>query len=194
MEADRLALCTFVASEVLFFGGLFTVYSAYRWLHPKAFAAGSQHLALLLGSVNTGLLLTSSLTMALAVDALRLGRRRRSLAFLATTPLLGAVFLGIKGFEYLEKFHEGLMPALNLGAGVRPGVELFLNLYLVMTGLHALHLLLGVAAVALLAWGAWRSSDATKWHGPAGLVGVYWHFVDVIWIFLFPLLYLVGRG
>jgi cytochrome c oxidase subunit 3 len=192
-DASTLGMWVFLVTEVMFFGGLFTAYTVYRWSHPAEFAAASQHLDVVLGTVNTAVLICSSLTMALAVHAAALGRRRGTAAFLALTIVLGAVFLVIKGFEYAHKFHEDLVPGSNFGAHGGRAVELFFSLYFAMTGLHALHMVIGIVILAILTIKALRGRYTSENHSAVEVTGLYWHFVDVVWIFLFPLLYLIGR-
>jgi cytochrome c oxidase subunit 3 len=192
-DASTLGMWLFLVTEVMFFGGLFTAYAVYRWSHPDAFAAASQHLDVVLGTVNTAVLICSSLTMAFAVHAASLGRRRGTAAFLALTIVLGAAFLVIKGFEYAHKFHEDLVPGSNFGAHGGRAVELFFSLYFAMTGLHALHMVIGIAILAILTVKALRGRYTSENHSAVEVTGLYWHFVDVVWIFLFPLLYLIGR-
>jgi cytochrome c oxidase subunit 3 len=192
-ETASLGMWIFLATEFMFFGGLFMAYIAYRYLYPQAFAAGSQHLKTLLGGANTGVLLSSSLTMALAVDAARAGRCRTIVAFLLLTVALGALFLGIKGYENYSEYLEGLVPAFNFtfeGAQAQQ-VKLFFILYFLMTGLHAIHMTIGICVVLAIAVLAWRRRFSPAYYTPLELVGLYWHFVDIIWVFLFPLLYLI---
>ena len=186
--ARRLGMWVFLATEVLFFGGLFTGYAVYRAGHPAAFAEASRRLDVLLGALNTSVLLTSSFTMATAVRLAREGSGRRARAWLALTAALGAAFLAVKGFEYAEKFRERLVPGASFGVEGphAPAERIFFSFYFVMTGLHALHMLVGLGVVAAVAR---RLRD----DGPVELAGLYWHFVDVVWIYLFPLLYLVSR-
>jgi cytochrome c oxidase subunit 3 len=194
-DASALGMWIFLVTEILFFGGLFTLYVAYRTAYAPAFAHASNHLDLTLGAVNTAVLIGSSLTMALAVHAAQVGRRGGQVAFLLLTILLGATFLGIKAFEYGHKFHDGLVP----GAGFRwpdadaPHAELFYSLYFAMTGLHALHMVIGIGVLAVLVVMARRGAFGPAYYTPIELTGLYWHFVDIVWIFLFPLLYLIGR-
>jgi cytochrome c oxidase subunit 3 len=192
-DASTLGMWLFLVTEVMFFGGLFTAYAVYRWSHPAEFAAASRHLDVVLGTVNTAVLICSSLTMALAVHAAAIGRRRGTAAFLALTIVLGAAFLVIKGFEYAHKFHEDLVPGSNFGAHGGRAVELFFSLYFAMTGLHALHMVIGIAILAILTVKALRGRYTSENHSAVEVTGLYWHFVDVVWIFLFPLLYLIGR-
>jgi cytochrome c oxidase subunit 3 len=202
-EACLLGMWVFLVTEVMFFGGLFVTYAVYRLLHHDAFAAASHQLDLTLGTFNTFVLLTSSLTMALAVRAAHLGRSRHVAMFIGLTMLLGAVFLGVKFYEYGHKVEEGLAPLLGLPfrywehdltpeeAGP---ARLFLGLYFGMTGVHALHMVIGIAILAFFLRPALRG----RYDGGDSLfveiVGLYWHFVDLVWIFLFPMLYLIDRS
>ncbi|MBI4460903.1 MAG: cytochrome c oxidase subunit 3 family protein [Acidobacteria bacterium] len=192
-EAASLGMWVFLVTEILFFGGLFLAYTIARYQHPAAFAEASLHLDVALGGVNTAVLIVSSLTMALAVHAAQTGRRKGLLGFLALTAALGCVFLLIKGVEYADKFEHHLVPGDTFSfAGPEAGsAELFFSLYFAMTGLHALHMVIGVAVLAVLLAYAWRGSYSVYYHTPVEVAGLYWHFVDIIWIFLFPLLYLI---
>jgi cytochrome c oxidase subunit 3 len=198
--AGTLGMWVFIASELLFFGPLLLAYLYLRLHFPQACAAASRHTDFVLGTVNTAVLLTSSLLMALAGQTAKGGRRRSASGLLAATAALGLAFLALKGWEYRAEFAEHLFPGPQFRpehAGVAqelPGMQLFFILYFAMTGLHALHL--GAAILACL-WLAFRLPRQAR-AGAAGeaveLVGLYWHFVDVVWIFLYPLLYLVGRA
>ena len=193
--ASDLGLRVFLATEILFFGGLFTAYTATRLHDPQAFAIASRLTNVTLGSINTGVLLTSSLMMALAVRATKLGRSRASIAFLCATAVLGLAFLGIKFTEYVLDWHDHLVPVLNFAhhgphAG---GVENFFYLYFFMTGLHSIHMIIGIVIVAIVAVLAWRGRYSSDYFTPVELTGLYWHLVDIVWIFLYPLLYLVSR-
>jgi len=194
-DTAAIGMWTFLASEVLFFGGLFTAYIVYRWSYPKAFAQGSRELDVVLGTLNTAVLITSSFTMALAVMGGRRGSRRMQVGCLLLTAALGLAFLGIKGFEYAHKFETGHVPGGHFAwSGPDPHlVEMFFLLYFIMTGVHALHMIVGVGVITVLARRAWRRPFTPGRHDPLEMAGLYWHFVDVIWIFLFPLLYLIGR-
>jgi cytochrome c oxidase subunit 3 len=199
-SATQLGMWLFIAQEILFFGGLFLTYTVYRFVYPEAFAAGSHHLDVTLGMINTAVLIGSSLTMALAVHGAQLGRRYVQVLFLLLTILLGSVFLGIKTVEYAHKFHEHLIPGPGFhfgdavpGSDLARHAQIFFSLYFVMTGLHALHMVIGIAILAVLTWQAWRGAYGPKYYSPVELTGLYWHFVDIVWIFLFPLLYLIGR-
>jgi cytochrome c oxidase subunit 3 len=194
-EAATLGMWVFLATEVLFFGGLFTAYMLYRIWYPETFGAASRTLDLTLGTVNTIVLITSSLTMALAVHAAAAGKRRKLMMFLGITMVLGAVFLAIKGIEYYQKFEEHHIPGLGFHfEGAAPErANLFFSLYFAMTGLHALHMIIGLGVMTVMLVMAARGRFSARWHTPIEISGLYWHFVDIIWIFLFPLLYLVDR-
>jgi cytochrome c oxidase subunit 3 len=194
-EASWLGMWVFLATEIMFFGGMFLGYTVYRSAYPQAFAAASNHLDVLLGSVNTAVLICSSLTMALAVHSTQVNRRKALICFLLFTMALGSVFLGIKFAEYYHKFEEHLVPGASfVFAGNFPGqAEIFFSFYFAMTGMHALHMVIGLGLLAFLVSGAVRGRFSSAYNTPVELVGLYWHFVDIVWIFLFPLLYLVGR-
>jgi len=192
-EAATLGMWVFLATEVMFFGGMLTLYTVYRYLYARGFAEGSRQLDLWLGSINTVVLITSSLTMALGVHGARVGHRRTLLVSLVLTMLLGATFLSIKSVEYVHKFEEGLVPGIyfTYAGPEAPHVELFVWLYFVLTGVHAVHLMIGIGAVGVIAFMGSRGRFGPAYHTPVELVGLYWHFVDVVWIFLLPLLYLL---
>jgi cytochrome c oxidase subunit 3 len=194
-EASALGMWLFLVTEIMFFGGLFTAYVVYRAAYPDAFAGGSHHLDVVLGAINTAVLIGSSLTMALAVHGAQVGSRRAQMWFLFFTMVLGTTFLVIKGFEYAHKFHEDLVPGPAFtfsGPDVRE-VQLFFSIYFAMTGLHALHMVIGNGALAVLFFQARRGDYGPGYYNPVEMSGLYWHFVDIVWIFLFPLLYLIGR-
>jgi cytochrome c oxidase subunit 3 len=194
-EAARLGMWVFLATEVMFFGGLFAAYTVYRAAYPEAFSEGSHHLPIFIGAVNTGVLLCSSLSMALAVHAAQVGKRRELVGFLLLTMLLGSVFLGIKVYEYYEKYEQHLMPLLGLPflwEGPHPGqAQMFYNLYFAMTGFHALHMIIGISVLAGLVMLGWRGWFSSEYYTPVEMTGLYWHFVDIVWVFLYPLLYLI---
>ena len=201
-EAQLAGMWVFLATELLVFGALFTGYTVYRVQYPEAFAAASQHLNLIIGGVNTVVLLTSSLTMVLAVHATQIGRRRMQVSCLVVTALLGTAFMALKAVEYTIDYYDKLVPGLAFepqewvqrGVDPRP-VKLFFAFYYIMTGLHALHLTVGIAILGVQAVLAARGRFVPANYMPVELAGLYWHFVDVIWIFLLPLLYLIGvRG
>jgi cytochrome c oxidase subunit III len=194
-EAATLGMWVFLATEVLFFGGLFAAYTIYRSWYPEAFAAASHELDIVLGGINTVVLITSSLTMALAVHAAQSGERRLVLWFLVATMALGATFLGIKGFEYYHKFAEHHVPgpAFSFEPEYFSHAQIFFSLYFVMTGLHALHMIVGLGIMTVMLRWAWNGTITAEYASPIEISGLYWHFVDIVWIFLFPLLYLIGR-
>lgn len=194
-ETSALGMWAFLITEVMFFGGLFAVYAVYRSAYPQAFAAGSAHLDLVLGTVNTLVLIGSSLTMAMAVWEAQHGRRGGQIRYLLLTMGLGLVFLGIKAVEYVHKFHEHLVPGrlFQWSGPFAQNVQLFFSLYFAMTGMHALHMIVGIGILAWLLRNAWRGCYTTESFGPVEISGLYWHFVDIVWIFLFPLLYLIDR-
>jgi cytochrome c oxidase subunit 3 len=194
-EASTLGMWVFLVTEVLFFGGLFLVYLVYRSTYPEAFIAGSHELDVLLGGINTAVLITSSLTMALAVHAAQTGHRRTLMIFLVVTMVLGAAFLGIKSVEYYHKFveHHVPGPGFQFEEEYIRHAQLFFSLYFIMTGLHALHMIIGLGIMTWMLWWSWRGIITAEYYSPIEISGLYWHFVDIVWIFLFPLLYLLGR-
>ena len=195
-DASTLGMWAFVVQEALFFGGLFTAYLVYRYLYPQAFVLGSHELDIVLGGVNTAILISSSLTMALGVWAAQTGRRRQLVGYLSATLVLGLAFLVIKYFEYAAKFEHHLVPGAHFQfAGPEGGhVELFFSLYFAMTGMHAIHMIVGAAILIVYIAMAARGRFTPEYSHPVELFGLYWHFVDIVWIFLFPLLYLLGRN
>ncbi|HET6955197.1 MAG TPA: cytochrome c oxidase subunit 3 family protein [Vicinamibacterales bacterium] len=194
-EATTLGMWVFLVTEVLFFGGLFATYMIYRSWYPDAFAVASHELDVVLGTTNTVVLITSSLTMALAVHAAQLGQRKLLMTFLILTMILGGVFLGIKSVEYYHKFVEHHIP----GPGFQfekeyfRHAQIFFSLYFVMTGLHAIHMIIGIGIMLVMLWWSWNGTITAEYSSPIEISGLYWHFVDIVWIFLFPLLYLIGR-
>ncbi len=194
-EASTLGMWVFLVTEVLFFGGLFLTYMIYRSWFPEAFAVASHELDVTLGTINTAVLIGSSLTMALAVHAAQTGERKLLMMFLVATMVLGVVFLGIKSVEYYEKFHEHHIPGPNFQfeAEYFRNAQIFFSLYFVMTGLHAIHMIIGLGIMTwMLVW-SYKGVITADYASPIEISGLYWHFVDIVWIFLFPLLYLIGR-
>ncbi len=181
-EASTLGIWTFLATEVLLFGGLFTAYVVFRIRYPQMFYDDHLKLDRVLGAVNTVVLICSSLTVALGIAAIRKGNVGLLRLYLSLTILLAAGFLGIKYLEYMEKFSHGL----------HPGTDIFFSLYFMLTGLHGLHVLAGMAVLGTVLFLAGRGKFTEDYHTPVEMSGVYWHFVDLVWIYLFPLLYLVG--
>ena len=231
-ESSTLGMWLFLGTELMLFSGLFTAYSIYRALYPADFAAGSRHLNVLLGGINTAVLLCSSLTMALAVHAAQTRHARNVVLFLLATIVLGTGFLGIKAYEWYDEARQGLVPGAHFdwqkaerghekSATTRTAddrvdkktglpananddtgtdayreapegrVQLFFVLYFFMTGLHGIHMIIGIGLVGVVAFLSWR-----RWFSGGGetqieMTGLYWHFIDVIWVFLYPLLYLI---
>ena len=275
-ESDSIGMWMFLVQEIMFFGGMFTVYLVFRSRYPMAFAAGSNHLNALFGGLNTLVLIVSSLTMALAVRAAQMGQRNLQVGLLILTMIFGATFLGVKAVEYKEKYDDGLVPVAGLNlktdkeladsdehsgtvsvpvgrqdpneslptaqgekkeeekyvntkgdfiwkdtklaqqaqqggfltdaekigyfangeisqAKFQDKVRIFFWIYFVMTGLHALHMIIGLGIMTWLTWKAFRGTFTADYYAPVEITGLYWHFVDIVWIFLFPLLYLLGR-
>ncbi len=285
-ESDSIGMWMFLVQEIMFFGGLFTVYLVFRSKYPMAFAAGSNHLNQWLGMANTLILIVSSLTMALAVHYAQLGKRNAQVGLIILTMLFGVAFLGVKAYEYAEKYNDGIVPVAGLNAKTdkkyagnqednlvdpefkrknslpfpatvensfnkqnendtaktgeheeyinprgdfiwkdvslavkaqqegyltnseqigymangeisqakfQDKVRIFFWIYFVMTGLHALHMIIGLGVMSWLLWKAWKYSFTADYYAPVEIAGLYWHFVDIVWIFLFPLLYLLGR-
>jgi cytochrome c oxidase subunit 3 len=192
-DAATLGMWIFLVTEVMFFGGLFAGYAVYRSLYPTAWGHGSRLCEVTLGGINTAVLICSSLTMAMAVHSAQTGRRKRTVVYLISTMILGSVFLGIKFLEYFHKYQEHLIPGTGFGykAADSPQVQLFVCFYFGMTGLHAAHMIIGIGVVTVITIMAWRGRFTPDYHNPVEVAGLYWHFVDIVWIFLFPLLYLV---
>jgi cytochrome c oxidase subunit 3 len=213
--AAELGMWVFLATEVLFFGGAFLGYAVYRFKYQAEFIAGSLRLDMWLGALNTAVLLTSSLTMVLAVYAAQRNRRGALVLNLLLTLLLGAAFLGVKAYEYHHKFEERLVPGQSFrfehadahhangqednSVSMRTAaadvnekhVQLFFSFYFAMTALHALHMVIGIGVIGVLIVAAARGAFAGGYFTPIEMSGLYWHFVDIVWVFLFPLLYLI---
>lgn len=225
-SANVLGMWIFLATEIMLFGGLFTAYTVYRWLYPRVWAEMSMHQDIVMGTINTIVLLTSSLTMALAVRSAQTSNRSAQVTFLAATIVLGVAFLGIKGFEYYDHFAHGLVPGPyfvleteghhlpaveyvrgeepRLPSGAQPVTmdevnlwwrqsQIFFFLYFMMTGIHALHMIIGIGVVGYILFRAWQGRYNSDNFTSVDMTGLYWHLVDIVWVFLFPLLYLIGR-
>jgi cytochrome c oxidase subunit 3 len=220
-EAAVIGMWVFLLTEILFFGGLFVAYMIYRVWYFDAFAEASRRLSLFWGGLNTAVLIGSSLTMALAVRAAQTNNRKWTVNWLVLTMILGCVFLGVKVIEYEDKFANHEVPGYNYdwayheqhaaaeGGEHAPAAEhrqlsltpdqlqrttqLYFSLYFTMTGLHALHMIIGVGIMLVITWMAWKGKFDAEYYTPVEMAGLYWHFVDIVWIFLFPLLYLVER-
>jgi cytochrome c oxidase subunit 3 len=205
-EASTLGMWVFLVTEIMFFGGLFLAYLVYRHASPEGFAEASNHLNVTWGAINTLVLIISSLTMALAVRAAQTSAPPKTqVAWLVATMILGAAFLGVKVIEYGDKFAHNTVPGpaasvlglIDKGPFTWPGeypraAEMFYSLYFCMTGLHALHMIVGIGIMTVIAIMAWRRHFDAAYYTPVEVAGLYWHFVDIVWIFLFPLLYLIG--
>jgi len=195
-ETAEFGIWAFIATEILFLGGLFAAYTFYRYLHPTGVAAAAAHTKIIIGSANTAILLTSSFYMSWASLAARAGDNRICARTMAVAAALGIAFVALKGIEYGEELNEHLWPgpSFHLDTAEPKAGEVFYVLYWLMTGIHALHLIIGIGAVAAIAWRAHRREFSRAYYAPVRVVTLYWHFVDLVWIFLFALIYLPGRG
>jgi len=194
LEASILGMWIFLVTEIMFFGGLFMAYIVYRTAYPDAWAAGSNHLNVWLGGANTLVLICSSVTMALAVRAAQVGSRNGQVVNLILTILFGTTFLVVKYFEYADKFEHHLVPGPHFDPALPAAQQIFFSLYFIMTGIHALHMVVGIVLMFIILGMAWMGRFTPAYYGPIEVSGLYWHFVDIVWIFLFPLLYLVDRA
>jgi len=195
-SSATLGMWIFLATEVLFFGALFTGYFIYRAIYPQAFADASAAMLIKFGTANTFILICSSLTMALGVHAAQVGARKMLVVMLIITMLFGTAFLVNKGFEYHQEWKEHHVP----GPGYEfpesrdpRHAEIFFSLYFIMTGIHTVHLIIGIGVVGVIAFFAWKGHYPPQYHTPIENVGLYWHFVDIVWVFLYPMLYLVAH-
>ena len=195
-EAATLGMWVFLSTEILFFGVLFASYTICRILYPHGFAAASRETDMLMGTIETAVLLTSSSLIALGVRAIKLDQRKTAVWLLAGTAALGTTFLVMHGFEYYREYTEQLIPGLNFARGgpYARAIELFFCLYYFITGFHSLHVLAGVCVIAGLALRVARGSFGPERFTAPELTALYWHLVDIVWIFVYPLLYLVGRS
>jgi len=193
-ETAKIGMWLFLVTEVLLFGGLFVGYGIMHAKHPEAFVAAHHHLDWRLGAANTIVLLLSSFTMVMGVWAAQTGQKKKLITFLLLTVLLALVFMGVKYVEYSHKFHEGLLPGKYYShqGDTVPGQFMFFSFYFMMTGLHGIHVLLGIVAILWITFRAWRNQFSAQYYGPVDIVGLYWHLVDLIWIYLFPLMYLIS--
>lgn len=182
LETAKLGIWCFLATEVLLFGGLFTAYTVFRISNPEMFHTEYLKLNRLFGAVNTVVLICSSLTVAMGIAAIREGKQRALRVYLILTLILAAAFLGVKYAEYAE----------HIALGELPGTNNFFSLYYMMTGLHAIHVFAGMAALTAMLVMAYRGKFSAGYHNPVEITGLYWHFVDLVWIYLFPMLYLIG--
>lgn len=195
-QASTLGMWQFLATEVLFFGVLFAAYTVCRYRFAEGFAEAGRHTHVVLGTIETAVLLISSCGAALALRDVELGGRRLAAGLLWGTAALGVVFLALHGVEYASEYREGLMPGVHFNhAGPHAGaVELFYCLYFVITGFHSLHVLIGVVLMTVMGWYTWRGRFAPSYATPLENAALYWHFVDIVWIFVYPMIYLVGRA
>lgn len=196
-EASNLGMWMFLITEIMFFGGLILTYVIYRMLYFQAFADASNTLNLRLGTINTAVLIGSSLTMALAVHAAQVSKRKALIFFLILTIVLGSIFLGIKVKEYSDKFRENHVPGASYHFEEKTTdplhTQIYFSLYFCMTGLHALHMIIGIGLLSWLVFNSWKGRYSSEYFAPVENCGLYWHFVDIVWIFLFPFLYLISR-
>jgi cytochrome c oxidase subunit III len=201
-ETDRLGMWVFLATEIMFFSGLFAAYTIYRSLYFPGFEEGSHALNVRLGAINTMILLSSSFTMAMAVRSAQIANRAALMLFLSLTMILGVAFLGVKADEYHAEYVEHIIPGINfapqgeavqhLGSANPEHVQLFMCFYFLMTGVHSLHMMIGLGLLLTLLLRARGGAFTPQYFAPGEVTGLYWHFVDIVWIFLFPLLYLIG--
>lgn len=221
-EAGTLGMWIFLVTEIMFFGGMFLAYTLYRSSFPMSFASASNHLDITLGAVNTGVLILSSFTMAMSVYFTQVGNHRPQIIALVLTLVLGVTFLGIKAVEYHQKYEDRLIPGKVIPGitfsptvaeegdkdphkihllkdehtgevATLPQIEMFYWIYFAMTGMHALHMIIGAGLLTYLIIFSLKRRFGPEYHSPVEVIGLYWHFVDIVWIFLFPLLYLLGR-
>jgi cytochrome c oxidase subunit 3 len=203
-SAASFGMWLFLATEIMFFGGMFCAYLIYRYWYFGEFAAGSETLSIKLGAFNTAVLIASSLTVCMGVWAAQTGRRKQLTVYLLLTIVLGVVFLGVKGVEYKEKFEKHHVPGSSFqfqgdvpghpGQAVDPQhAQIFFSLYFAMTGMHAIHMIIGIVMFGILAFYSWKGHYTPGYYTPIENAGLYWHFVDIVWIYLFPLLYLIDR-
>jgi cytochrome c oxidase subunit 3 len=198
-DSAKLGMWLFLITEVLLFSGMFVAYAVYRQWHPEAFAEASSTLNVTMGTINTVVLLTSSLTVALSIHYIQMDKVKKCIYSLLATIGLAGGFMVIKYFEYMAKFSHGVYPGgLFEPHGAKyeylaqiPYVPQFFSIYFVMTGIHGAHVVIGMAVIAWVAYRAWRGGFSSEYYTPVELTGLYWHLVDIVWIFLFPMLYLI---
>lgn len=193
-ESSKFGLWIFLLTEILLFGGLFCAYAVFRSWYPEMFHAAHQFLDVTLGGINTVVLITSSVTVALAIRSIQLNKSKQAVLYLIATILFAATFMVIKYFEYSHKFHLGLLPGkfFSYQGLAGPNPHIFFSLYFMMTGLHGLHVLGGIFFLSYVAYRTAKGHFSSEYYTPVELGGLYWHLVDMIWIYLFPLLYLIG--
>jgi cytochrome c oxidase subunit III len=191
-EASVLGMWVFLVTEVMFFGGMLFAYIVYRNMYPIAFEESSHELNVYMGAANTLVLICSSLTMVLAVRSAQIGSRMGQVVNLILTIIFGTTFLVIKYFEYAAKFEHHLVPGPHFTKDLPLGSQLYFSLYFCLTGIHALHMIIGIGIMLVMLAMAWKGKFTREYYSPMEISGLYWHFVDIVWIFLFPLLYLLG--
>lgn len=193
-ETSSIGMWIFLITEVMLFGALFSAYTVYRSLHPQAFDLGSAHMESVIGAINTVVLICSSLTMALAVYSSEIGNQKMLGLYLLATMFIGAIFLALKMIEYYDHWKEHMVPAFwwDYRGAHAPGVEMFFVLYFIMTGLHALHMTIGIGVLAVLLFRTFLGSFTAEYHTPVDLGGLYWHFIDIVWVFLYAVFYIPG--
>ncbi|HEY3762326.1 MAG TPA: cytochrome c oxidase subunit 3 family protein [Verrucomicrobiae bacterium] len=193
VEAATMGMWVFLATEVLFFGGLFMAYIVYRHFYAADFIAAMKHTDIRYGTINSVLLLTSGLTMALAVQAAAENRIRVITPLLLATIVFGLGFLVVKTLEYKEDLHDRVLPGANFDPSLPPHAQMFFWLYWAMTGLHTIHMIVGIGLLLFVTMLSWRRKFSAQYYTPLEVIGLYWAFVDIVWIYLYPLLYLIGR-
>jgi cytochrome c oxidase subunit III len=196
-QTHMLGMWTFLTTEVMFFGGLFLAYVYYRYMFHAAWVDAVHHLKVWFGGINTVILICSSLTMAMGVHAAQLGRRKSTVMWLALTLLFGFGFLVVKTFEWTDKWNHHLFPgqSFNQTEFADPAHSMmFYILYFMITGLHGIHVIAGLVVIAWIMWRARRGDFTPEYNNPVEITGLYWHFVDLVWIYLFPILYLMDRA
>ncbi len=193
-QTATIGMWIFLVTEVLLFGGLFTAFTVYRLSHPAAFDAASAHMEILLGAINTGVLICSSFTMAMAVYNAEIGNQKLLILFLLATMAIGALFLGIKFTEYYDHFRDHKVPALwfNYTGPHAPEFQMFFVFYFIMTGLHAVHMTIGIGLLSVITFRAVLGSFTADYYTPVELSGLYWHFIDIVWVFLYAIFYISG--
>jgi cytochrome c oxidase subunit 3 len=198
-DSAKLGMWVFLITEILLFSGMFVAYAVFRQWNPEAFVAASSTLDQLWGTINTVVLLTSSLTVALAIHSIKQDKVKACVYYLLSTLGLAGIFMVIKYIEYTAKFEHGIYPGAAFDphgvhyehlAGMAAAPQFF-SIYFVMTGIHGAHVIIGMLVIAAIAVMAWRGSFSSEWYTPVELTGLYWHLVDIVWIFLFPLMYLI---
>ena len=196
LESSTLGMWVFLVTEVMFFFFFFGAYTVYRNMYPEAFASTSHFMNVTIGAINTGVLIFSSFTMVLAVRSAQLGQKKALIAFLVLTLILGCVFLSLKYVEYHEKWVDHHIPGPDFqyaDSRYAHQAQILFYLYFAMTGMHAIHMIVGAGLLITLIVMAARNRFSSRWYTPVEMIGLYWHFVDIVWIFLFPLLYLIGH-